>query len=259
MASPKAIRADELSYRFRAPHGVEHQALRDVSFDVGLGEVVGVVGPSGAGKSTLLNIVSNLLPADSGSIAYPSFDRLPRIGYMFQSNSAFPWRTVEQNLTYALQIRGESRPLRARRANELCRLVGMDPARYLCKYPKELSGGELRRVELGMALADSPQLILIDEPTSAVDWITRRQLQSMIQELVVSSGATVIFVTHDIEESVWLSDRVLALHDGTLADSIDVDLPRPRTDEMRTGVRFKQLMDQVICSLTNGVRHATVT
>src|SRR5258708_21203208 len=141
MANPTAIHAERLSYRYITNRGAAHDALRGISFDVAAREIVGIVGSSGAGKSTLLNIVSGLLAADSGTISFPAFDRTPRIGYMFQSNSAFPWRTVERNLTYALEVRRVGRGSRIRRACELCSLVGMDPIKYLAKYPKELSGG----------------------------------------------------------------------------------------------------------------------
>ncbi len=245
-----AVRIDQLSYRYRGRSGAIVEALREIIFDVLPGEFISVVGPSGVGKSTLLQIISNLITPDTGSVQFPAFASRPRIGYLFQSNAVFPWRSVEKNLTYAMEIHGESRKRRCERAEELCRFVGLNPETYLCKYPHELSGGEVRRVGLGMAMAITPDLLLLDEPTSAVDWFARRQLQSLVQEVITRAKSTAIVVTHDVEEAVWLSNRILVLHHGKVANSIEVNLPRPRTDEMRTTPEFKLFEDEVITSLT---------
>ena len=244
-----AISATGLSYGYNSGRGARVEALREVSFNVKLGEFLGVVGPSGSGKSTLLHMLSQLLMPDAGNISFPAFGKMPHVGYMFQGDATFPWRTVEGNLTYALEIRREAGAVRHRRAEELCGLVGLNPGEHLRKFPSQLSGGQVRRVGLGMALADAPDLLLLDEPSSAVDWITRRQLQRMIQDVVIKSRATAIIVTHDIEEAVWLCDRVITLQRGFITNSIDVCLPRLRTDEMRTTETFKVLEDRVIASL----------
>lgn len=247
-----AVNVRGLAYSYRSPRGVG-RVLSGLSFDVRIGEVVSVVGSSGAGKSTLLHILSRLIAPDEGTVEFPAFEAAPRIGYMFQSNGTFPWRTVERNLTYSMEVRGAARVERKSRAWELCLMVGLDPAQHLAKYPSELSGGQLRRVELAMAFAELPQILLVDEPTSSVDWITRRQLQRMIQDVVSTSGVTLIVVTHDIEEAVWLSDRVIALGNGSVADSIEINLPRPRTDELRTTEAFRVSEDRIIQTLTDSV------
>jgi ABC-type nitrate/sulfonate/bicarbonate transport system ATPase subunit len=251
-----AVRVSGLSFSYRSRRSVV-QAVRGLTFDVPMGEVVSIVGSSGAGKSTLLHMLARLITPDAGLIEYPAFAGMPRIGYMFQSKGTFPWRTVERNLTYAMEIRGASQQDRKTRAIELCSMVGLIPEEHLRKYPNELSGGQLRRVELAMAFAETPQLLLVDEPTSAVDWLTRRQLQRKFQEVVAAAGITVIAVTHDIEESVWLSDRVIALEHGLIADSVDIPCPRPRTDDLRTTESFRALEDRVIRALTNGSASAS--
>ena len=246
---PHAVHARGLTYRHHSRvRGVVH-ALREVTLSVAPGGFVAVVGRSGAGKSTLLHILARLLAPESGTVSYPAFDAQPRIGYLFQADAAFPWRTVANNLTYALDIRGVRRHERQVRAEELCLLVNLNPARHLTKYPAELSGGELRRVGLGMALADHPDILLLDEPTSAVDWITRRQLQHTLQDVMTKSSAATIIVTHDIEEAVWLSDRVVVLRDGSITDRVRVDLARPRRDAMRTSDHFRLLEDRVMSAL----------
>ena len=209
------------------------------------------MGPSGSGKSTLLNIIAGLIPVTSGAIRYPAFGfgTPPRVGYLFQSDAVFPWRSVERNLTYALEIQHIRSRQRRERAVELCWLVGLDPAVYLRKLPGELSGGELRRVGLGMTMASTPQLLLLDEPTSAVDWLTRRTLQAVIQDVIAGAQSTAVVVTHDVEEAVWLGDRVLVLREGRITRSIDVDLPRPRTDDLRTTRAFEAVEERVIEAL----------
>jgi NitT/TauT family transport system ATP-binding protein len=149
-----------------------------------------------------------------------------------------------------MEIRGTEREKRKLRALQLCSMVGLNPAQHLNKYPSELSGGQVRRVELAMALAELPKIVLVDEPTSSVDWITRRQLQRMIQDVVSSSGVTLIVVTHDIEEAVWMSDRVIALQMGSMADSIEIRFPRPRTDDLRTSEAFRVAEERIIRALT---------
>jgi len=244
-----AVNVRSLSYCYRSRRGVV-QALRNLSFAVRAGEVLSVVGPSGAGKSTLLHLLARLITPSEGTVEFPSFEVPPRIGYMFQSNGTFPWRTVERNLTYSMEIRGTEREKRKLRALQLCSMVGLNPAQHLNKYPSELSGGQVRRVELAMALAELPKIVLVDEPTSSVDWITRRQLQRMIQDVVSSSGVTLIVVTHDIEEAVWMSDRVIALQMGSMADSIEIRFPRPRTDDLRTSEAFRVAEERIIRALT---------
>jgi NitT/TauT family transport system ATP-binding protein len=252
-----ALKVKALSYSYRSRGNVV-QALCGLSFAVRTGEVLSVVGRSGAGKSTLLHILSRLLDPDEGQVEFPAFETPPRIGYMFQSNGTFPWRTVERNLTYSMEISGAAREHRISRARQLCSMVGLDPVQHLDKYPNELSGGQVRRVELAMAFAQLPQILLVDEPTSSVDWITRRQLQRMIQDVASSSGVTLIVVTHDIEEAVWLSDRVIALDNGFVADSIEIDFPRPRSDELRTTEAFSVSEDRIIRSLTESASRPPV-
>lgn len=257
MHAAPAVEAQHVRFSYRSARtGQIVNALQDVSFDVQAGEFLSIVGPSGSGKSTLLHLIASLLAPDAGQIRHAQAGP-KRIGYLFQNDAAFPWRTVERNLAYIFELRGLQEPERRQRAKQLCELVGLEPEQYLHRYPRELSGGQLRRVGLGMALADSPGLLLLDEPTSAADWLTRRQLQSMIQDVVTRTRTTVVAVTHDVEEAVWLSDRILSLRNGRIEKSIDVPLSRPRTDATRKHESFQRIEDEVVLALAAGIPDAS--
>jgi NitT/TauT family transport system ATP-binding protein len=253
MVAGSAVSVEAVSHQYRTRQGAVVTALREVTFEVAQREFLAIVGPSGSGKSTLLHLIAGLTPVANGSIRFPALPATPRIGYLFQSDAVFPWRTVERNLVYADEIRGVPTRQRRQRAEQLCRLVGLEPATYLPRYAGELSGGELRRVGLGMALAitaGTAGLLLLDEPTSSLDWLTRRQLQAVVQAVVAGAGSAAIAVTHDVEEAVWLSDRVLVLRQGGIECSIEVNLPRPRSDQLRTTPEFGAIEALVVAALS---------
>ncbi len=249
MVAPVAVSIRGLSHLYQTQARDRVEALRAISFDIHVGEMITIVGASGSGKSTLLNMIAGLMPATAGTITFPAFPTPPRIGYLFQRDAVFPWRDVARNLSYSLEVAGRTRAQRRQRAEELCRCVGLNPDVYLRKYPNELSGGELRRVGLGMALANTPDLLLLDEPTGAVDWLARRQLQAMIRSVVSSAGATAVYVTHDVEEAIWLGDKVLVLHAGKIAGTVEVDLDARRSESMRNTEQFRRLQESVIALL----------
>jgi NitT/TauT family transport system ATP-binding protein len=213
-------------------------ALEDVTFDVTRGEFVCVVGPSGAGKTTLLRCLAGLLPPTSGEA---TFEGMPLrsvpdgIGVVFQDygRSLFPWLTVERNVELPLKVRGMGRGERATRAAEVLASVGLPHAGR--QYPWQLSGGMQQRVAIARALGYRPDLLLMDEPFASVDAQTRFELEDLILRVRDEFGVTVVFVTHDIDEAVYLADRVVVLSrsPGAVSEIIDVRLPRPR-DQIAT-------------------------
>jgi sulfonate transport system ATP-binding protein len=190
----------------------ENIVLDDMSLEIQQGSFVVIVGPSGCGKSTLLNIVAGLLPASAGRVYYQGQLMVaPRleIGYLTQKDTLMPWRSVERNVELPLEIRGIGRAKRGSIASELIGKVGLKGYEKL--YPRQLSGGMLRRASLARMLCTDPETLLMDEPFGALDAQLRLELQGELLRLWETSGKTVLFVTHDIEEAIVLGDRVLVL------------------------------------------------
>ena len=213
-------------------------ALRDVSFAVEPGELVCIVGPSGCGKSTLLRCVAGLLPPTRGAVSLHG-DRVSGVpsdlAVVFQdySRSLLPWKTVAGNVEFPLRDRGLSTVERRSRVEEALSWVGLSGAAG--KRPAELSGGMQQRVSIARALAYRPALMLMDEPFASVDAQTRADLEDLVLKVRASAGTTVLLVTHDIDESVYLADRVLVLSHSpaTVVETLKVDLPSPR-DQIAT-------------------------
>lgn len=246
MSGPHRIVCDHLIKDYRTTKGRLVRALNNVTIEVENGEFLTVVGSSGSGKSTLLRLIAGLEKPTAGSVKDFAGDSDGRIGFVFQGNSVFPWRTVEGNLTYALETRGQTREFRREKAAELCRLVGLEPALFLNKYPRELSGGETRRVAIGIALSAGASLLLFDEATSQLDYVSRLKLQSKVQELWLAHRPTAIYVTHDIDEAIILGMRIAVLSDGQLKDVIRVDLPVPRGREVLAMPLSVALREQIL-------------
>ena len=223
---------------FRVSGGQERVALADVTFDVARGEFVCVVGPSGAGKTTLLRCMAGLAAPTSGTALFEGtpLRRVPdQVGVVFQdySRSLYPWLTVSRNIALPLKVRGVSRELRAQRTEEVLSSVSLaDVGRH---YPWQLSGGMQQRVAIARALAYQPELLLMDEPFASVDAQTRFELEDLILRLHHEFSVTVIFVTHDIDEAIYLADRVVVLSaaPGVVSEIVEVGLPRPR-DQIAT-------------------------
>jgi NitT/TauT family transport system ATP-binding protein len=209
-------------------------AVADVSFGVRDGEFVALVGPSGCGKSTVLNMIAGLITPTAGTIRLDG--RLqdhrgpppPQVGYVFQKDTVFPWRTVAQNLELGLVYRGIPQAERRRRVREAIRLVGLEG--FEDAFPATLSGGMRQRVALMRTLMVDPEILLMDEPFGALDTHTKLRLQAQLLELWRRRRQTVIFVTHDLAEAITLADRVVVLtrRPGRIKHVHDVQLPRPR-------------------------------
>ncbi|HEY1057751.1 MAG TPA: ABC transporter ATP-binding protein [Limnobacter sp.] len=228
--------------------GSQFTAVSDVSLHVEPGEFVSVVGPSGCGKSTLLNIVAGFLKPDAGvvtmdgkPIAGPAAER----GVVFQQYSLFPWLKVRENVEFGLKLQGMSRHERETKARTLLGLAGLLP--FENHYPDQLSGGMKQRVGIVRALATGPRVLLMDEPFGALDSQTRVVMQEILTHMWQQWKISVLFITHDIEEAIFLSDRVYVMtaRPGRIKAEIPVDLPRPRTPAMTASPVFTALHRQL--------------
>jgi NitT/TauT family transport system ATP-binding protein len=216
--------------------------LKDFNLKVNKGEFVALVGPSGCGKSTLLDILAGLAQPTSGSILIdgkkitgPALDR----GIVMQGYALFPWRTVRQNVEFGLEIKKIPKAERMEISLKYINLVGLEG--FADHFPHELSGGMKQRVAIARALAYDPEVLLMDEPFAAVDAQTRETLQDELLRIWEETGKTIVFVTHSIEEAVFLADRVavLATNPGTIKEVIEIDLPRPRQNsDIRSTAEF---------------------
>jgi NitT/TauT family transport system ATP-binding protein len=224
------------------------QALQPISFRLAAGELVCLLGPSGSGKSTLLRIVGGLLPPDGGKIWFngePLHEPRADIGFVFQKNNLMPWRTVLQNVLLPAEVqRGQVTGVDRQHARDLLALVGL--AGFEDAYPTQLSGGMSQRVALARALLHRPRLLLMDEPFGALDALTRERLNVELLHLHQRQATTILMVTHDIGEAVFLSDRVLVLSDrpGRLVAELPIDLPLPRQVAHLGSARFGELTMQ---------------
>jgi NitT/TauT family transport system ATP-binding protein len=227
-------------------------AVEDLSFDVAAGEFLCIVGPSGCGKSTLLKAMSGLLDPTSGTIGIAGnpVDGPPKdLALVFQeyTRSLFPWLTVERNIVFPLAAKGVAKSERRRRAADALKRVGLHGVDGM--YPWQLSGGMQQRVAISRALAYEPAVLVMDEPFASVDAQTRADLEDLLLEVHQATGLTVIFVTHDIDESVYLGDRVIVLTDkpGRIRQVLDVNLTRPRDQiRSRSEAAFLQLRADIV-------------
>jgi len=245
-----AVRIRDLARVFPGRKGREVRALDDIDLDIAEGEFVSLIGPSGCGKSTLLRIVADLDTPTSGTLTvFGKSARQARIdqdyGIAFQQAGLLPWRTVAANIGLPLEIHGASRADRADRVAELLAMVGLED--FARSYPDELSGGMQQRVAIARALAESPRLLLMDEPFGALDEITRERMQAELVRICAETGAAVLFVTHSIPEAVFLSDRVVVMtpRPGRIVDIVDsrpvggaATPSRGRDDEFRDAEEF---------------------
>ena len=224
--------------------GRRYTAVRDVTLTVGAGEFVSVVGPTGCGKSTLLNMAAGLLTPSSGQVSVfdePLTGINTRAGYMFQSESLMPWRTALGNVMAGLEFRGigDARP----RADEWLKRVGLGG--FGDRYPHQLSGGMRKRTSLAQTLALDPDIILMDEPFSALDVQTRQLMENEVLALWAAKKKAVLFITHDLDEAIAMSDRVVVLSAGPASHPIGefhIDIERPRdVAEVRATPRFVEL------------------
>ena len=248
--SGAALDLDRISVTFVSPDGGRYTAIRDTTLRVAPGEFVCVVGPTGCGKSTLLNVAVGLLQPSAGGtriFGAPLAGLHRKVGYLFQTEALMPWRTTLRNVAAGLEFRGVEQPEALRRAGEWLRRVGL--AGFGERYPHQLSGGMRKRAALAQTLILDPQIILMDEPFSALDIQTRHLMENQLLELWSAERKSVLFITHDLEEAIALSDRVVVMSAGPESHPIGefaIDLPRPRdVAEIRLSPRFVELHTQI--------------
>ncbi len=220
------------------------EAVQDVSLKVAPGEFICLLGPSGCGKSTLLGaLAGHLLPSggsitvDGASVDGPHPDR----GLVFQQHTLFPWKKVLENVAFGLKMRGVGRQQRHERARELIKLVGLEG--FEGHYPSQLSGGMKQRVEIARVLINSPRVMLMDEPFGALDAQTRLMMQQLLLDVWARVKTTIVFITHDIDEALFLADRILVMgpRPGRIIDELKLDFARPRTSQLVTSPQFSAL------------------
>jgi len=228
--------------------GADHPVIENLSLDIEAGSFVAVVGGSGVGKSTLLRTAAGLIEPDAGEMRFklPQRPGRRRRAVVFQDSRLLPWRTVAGNVAYGLETLAIPRGEKKERVAESLELTGL--ADLAKRWPHQLSGGQAQRVGIARALAVKPDILLMDEPFSAVDALTRRNLQTELMRIWQASGAAVMFVTHDIEEAVFLAGRVVVLGDrpARVVENLVIDLPRPRD---RSAPAFGRLVDHLSAQL----------
>jgi NitT/TauT family transport system ATP-binding protein len=245
----KTLELRKLQKTYFDPYAGSHvTAVHDVSLDVEQGEFISVVGPSGCGKTTILNMIAGFIPYSGGEILLngKAIDGPgPERGVVFQSFALFPWKTVLDNVGFGPKMRGVAKPERDRIAREYLALAGLPHAAD--RYPNELSGGMQQRVGVVRALANNPAVLLMDEPFASVDAQTRMTLQEELTRIWQERRPTIIFITHDVPEAVFLANRVVVLSKGRILDEVEVTLPRPRIwDDLIEDDAFKRLSAKVL-------------
>jgi len=249
MGNPEGIALEATGVRKTYTKDGRSTAVLDVErFAVREGEFVTVIGPSGCGKSTLLHIMGGFIPADAGTIRVfgdavngPGPDR----GMMFQEFALFPWKTVEGNVAWGLEVQGFQKEKIAETVQAYLEMIGLTEFRR--HYPAELSGGMKQRVALARVLAFNPKVLLMDEPFGALDAQTRETMQEEVTRLWERTRKTIVFVTHDIEEAVFLGDRVVVLsaRPGRIREEVRIELPRPRTLEIKKSMQCHEYRNRI--------------
>ena len=253
--------APKLSVQTLSKRFGDLEALRNISFDIETGEFLAIVGPSGCGKTTFLRIVAGLETSSAGEVRIdgravkgPGGDR----GFVFQQDSLLPWRSVLANAMIGPEIAGKDGERERSRTLDLLKLVGL--AGFETYFPRQLSGGMRQRVNLARALAIDPEILLMDEPFSALDAQSREIMQTELLRIWEQGRKTVLFVTHQIDEAVFLSDRVLvfARRPGRVQERVEIDLPRPRTLAMKRTPEFVAYVDHIWKLIENDVRESVL-
>ncbi|MBB4825422.1 NitT/TauT family transport system ATP-binding protein [Sporosarcina luteola] len=239
---------DNVGKKFKKSKKEETTALEDINFIIHEKEFVVLVGPSGCGKSTLLNIVGGLLSPSSGSIYFEDMEdenKDPSVSIVFQEIALLPWRTVYQNVIYGLEEKKMSKREQMEKGDYYIDMVGLSEFKHA--YPKQLSGGMKQRVGIGRALAVEPDLLLMDEPFSALDAQTRTLMQEELLTIWNRTQLSTLYVTHNIEEAVYLADRVIVLsrHPGRIKEIISIDLPKMGRGEAKYRAQFDQYAEQI--------------
>jgi NitT/TauT family transport system ATP-binding protein len=237
------------------------EVLREINVAIARGEFISLVGPSGCGKTTLLRIVAGLEPASAGAVLLdgravrePGGDR----GFVFQADNLLPWRTVFDNAIIGPEVAGRTGVAVKSRIRDLLRLVGLEG--FENYFPRQLSGGMRQRVNLARALAIDPDILLMDEPFSALDAQTREIMQTELMRIWEEGRKTVLFVTHQIDEAVFLSDRVLVLarRPGRIQETVEITLPRPRALGVKRTPEFVAYVDHIWRLIEDDVRASVI-
>ncbi|WP_437126110.1 ABC transporter ATP-binding protein [Mycolicibacterium frederiksbergense] len=247
----QGIQIENVSVVFDTAAG-QVTAVKQIDQHIPPTSFVSIVGPSGCGKSTLLAVISGLQKATSGTVTVagrPVSGPDPKIGVVFQEDSTLPWRTVEENVAFAMEMIGVEKAARRRRAQEAIELVGLRG--FEKSYPSQLSGGMRQRVALARTLAVQPEVVLMDEPFAALDQQTRLFLGAEVRQIWARTHQTIMFVTHDISEAILLSQQVwvMSYRPGTIIDVVDIDLPDERDASVVSTPRFNELHNRVWGSL----------
>lgn len=240
----------DVSIEFNTVSGGKIQALKNVSLSVEHGELVAIVGRSGCGKSTLMNIVAGLLKPTSGIVSLnkekitgPGRER----GVVFQSDVVFGWKRIGQNVDFALKLGGIAKEKRKELVHYYLDLVNLAP--FASFYPKELSGGMRKRLQIAMVLANEPKLLLMDEPFGPLDYATKVELQMELQSIRSENPITTFFVTHDIEEATFLADRIILIEEGSVIEELEVNIPKPRHIDVRNTPEFHEITEHLLTKL----------
>jgi len=228
-------------------NGVKTTALDDISLAIRPGEFISLLGPSGCGKSTLLNLIAGILRPTAGAVSIdgnPVIEPNPTCNVVFQQHSLFPWMRVVENVAFGPRMLGHANPEGV--ARTFLALVGLE--RFGGAYPVMLSGGMQQRVAIARALATYPPVLLMDEPFGALDAQTRSIMQEELLKIWAQFSTTVVFITHDVDEAIFLSDRIVVMRTqpGAVKEEIDIDLPRPRMPAMMLSERFTALRGRVL-------------
>lgn len=222
--------------------------LDDISLSLGQNEFVSIVGPSGSGKSTIFNVISGLIKPDQGRVCIDGIDftgKTGRISYMYQKDLLLPWRKIIDNVSLPLIIKGMSKIEARKKAGESFKIFGLDG--FEAKYPFQLSGGMRQRAALLRTYLSSEDIILLDEPFGGLDAITRSKMQSWLMEITKELNASILLITHDIEEAILLSERIYVLSErpAKIKAEICIDLPKERNHEIVTTVEFNKIKKRI--------------
>ena len=248
------IAAANLDKSFGSPQGGDLQALSGIEFDIDIGEFVSIVGPSGCGKSTLLRIISGLTPPTSGTLSVGGESSGVELAYVLQDPTLLPWRRVEENVALPLELRGVEQHERTRRVRDALDMVGLADSAALA--PRQLSGGMRMRVSIARALATDPELLLMDEPFGALDELSRQQLNEDLSSMWMRTKWTCLFVTHNIHEALFLSQRVLIMsrRPGRIIAEMEIPFAFPRRRTLKTEPDFAALAAIASAHLEDGAR-----
>lgn len=248
MPDDAKLRTDGISKLFLRRDGTVHEALSNINISVSAGEFVSFVGPSGCGKTTLLRILDGLISPTAGTVLIDGTAVTgpgPNRGFVFQADSLFPWRSATDNALLGPELMREPRKSALERVQRLLKLVGLSG--FERNYPHELSGGMRQRVNLARALAVNPDVLLMDEPFASLDAQTRELMQAELLRVWREQRKTVVFVTHQIDEAVYLSDRVIVFgaRPGRVRESVPIDLERPRELGIKRTMEFLRYVDHI--------------